>query len=49
MCGIAGMFDRESSFSIAVRDKIARDTEKRGQNGFGLEHIIRSRDTRKKK
>lgn len=42
MCGIAGMFDRGSSFSLRVRDKIAQQTEKRGQNGFGMVHIRRS-------
>ena len=44
MCGIAGMFDRESSFEIAKRDFIAKSTEKRGQNGFGVVHIIRHRE-----
>lgn len=42
MCGIAGMFARDSSFSAAVADKIARDTELRGQNGFGIVHILRN-------
>lgn len=42
MCGIAGMFDRGSSFGARVRDMIAKQTEKRGQNGFGLVHIRRS-------
>ena len=42
MCGIVGMFDRDSSFSIEVRDKMARDSELRGTNGFGVVHIRRS-------
>lgn len=42
MCGIAGMFDRESSFSLRYRDMIAQSTEKRGQDGFGVVHICRS-------
>lgn len=45
MCGIAGMFARGSSFRAAVADKIARDTELRGQNGFGIVHILRNRPT----
>lgn len=43
MCGIAGMFDRGSSFSLRYRDMIAQSTEKRGQDGFGVVHICRSR------
>ena len=42
MCGIVGMFDRDSSFGISVRSKLARDSEERGTNGFGVVHIRRS-------
>jgi glucosamine 6-phosphate synthetase-like amidotransferase/phosphosugar isomerase protein len=42
MCGIAGMFDRGSSFSLRMRDMIAQSTEKRGKDGFGCVHIRRS-------
>lgn len=49
MCGIAGMFDRESSFSLRVRDFMARSTEKRGKDGFGCVHIDRNYNEPNKK
>lgn len=49
MCGIAGMFDRESNFSLKVRDFMARSTEKRGKDGFGCVYINRSTNNKNKK